>query len=110
MLARPQQEIAEEKWPGQAMRLSGLEPANPVEVGAHPLVKPAVAALSSGLQMPSPLCLAPLFHGCLVTSSSWGVFVVQKSHGAHLWGGRTGDADVLCAVSNFSMDLDEVHD
>lgn len=59
MLARPQQEIAEEKWPGQAMRLSGLVPASPVEAGACPLVKPAAAALSAGLQMPSLLSLAP---------------------------------------------------
>lgn len=59
VLAWPQQEIAEEKWPGQAMRLSGLVPASPVQVGARPLVKLAAAALSSGLTMPPLFSLPP---------------------------------------------------
>ena len=105
MLAWPQQEIAEEKWPGQAMHLSGLVPASPVEVGAHPLVKLTVAALSSGLQMPPLLSLPP------GPVAAWS----PPALGEFFWSGRVTvvrqdrDADVLPAVARSSRDLDEVH-
>lgn len=60
VLAWPQQEIAEEKWPGQAMHLSGLVPASPVEAGARPLVKPAAAAAPLFPQLGPRDPLAPL--------------------------------------------------
>lgn len=60
VLAWPQQEIAEEKWPTQTMRLSGLTSASPVQAGAPPLVRLAAAALRSGLHTPWLLSPAPL--------------------------------------------------
>lgn len=77
LLVWPQQEIAEEKWPGQGMRLSGLEPASRSishTGGGCPQPGPEMPSLPSQAPRPVPAS-PPLAFGEVLSSQTAMVLV-----------------------------------